>query len=177
MPGRVGRVQFIVVHHPGSDNISLTLKDHVHPPYVAPPYDFFFEYPSGLMVVGRSLAMRGAHVIPDYTDWRMVNNDTAIGVAAEGNFDNDTPPIGPSEAQIELMARQVGFLCAEHSIWPHDGWRDPKKVLEAKQGFLPHRRVTQTACPGRHFMAIWEVFAGKVKWYSQRAREGEGERT
>lgn len=166
MAGRIGALKYIVIHHPADDNITKTLSDYVKPPYVAAPYDYWIEYPDGDVVVGRPLTMRGAHVIPDYPDYADINNGTAIGVAFEGNFDNDRPPIRPSDAQLERGAALVGRLCVEWGI-------HPSRVY-------PHRVVSRTACPGRHFMALWPQFIGKTKWYwlrgLQQAKEGASTR-
>ncbi len=146
------KLRYIVIHHPASDNIKLSLWDHKKPGAPWPPYDFWVEYePEGRIVKGRPLSVRGAHVIPDYAGFKDVNNKTAIGVAFEGNFDDAKPPFGPSDVQLEVGAALVGQLCAEWDI-------NPRRVL-------PHRAVSQTACPGRHFMAVWDKFIGKVRWY------------
>jgi hypothetical protein len=156
-------VRFVVVHHPADDNIQLSLRDHVRPPFTDAPYDWWLEHPTGDIVKGRSLARDGAHVRPDYTQWNHVNNRTAIGVAFEGNFDDERPPIGPSEQQIERGAALIGQLCAEHGIHPYS--IDSSLGLLYAQGVVPHRLVSRTACPGRHFMSQWAVLIGKVRWY------------
>jgi len=162
--------RFVVVHHPADDNIQLSLRDHVRPPFTDAPYDWWLEYPTGDIVKGRSLARDGAHVRPDYPKWSHVNNRTAIGVAFEGNFDDDRPPIGPSEAQIERGAALIGQLCAEHDIHPFSA-DSPEELLYA-QGVVPHRFVSRTACPGRHFMLQWAALIGKVRWYyNQEVRQ------
>jgi hypothetical protein len=157
-------VRWIVIHHPASDNVKLTLKDHFHPPFIAAPYDWWVEYPSGEIVKGRPLSMKGAHVVSDIPGKQNVNNLNSIGVAFEGNFDDDKPPIEPSPQQLEKGAALVGALCLEHNVHPRN--------------VIPHREVTRTACPGKHFMAKWDVFLGKVKFYYneglKQAQEADG---
>lgn len=163
------QIRFIVVHHPASDNITLTLRDHIHPPFTDSPYDFWIENPTGEIVKGRVLTKQGAHVIPDYPEWRDVNNRTAIGVAFEGNFEDDRPPIRPSDEQIERGAVLLAQLCLEYGIWPNDHTRTPAQILQ-DGAILPHKFVSRTACPGRHFMAQWDVLIGKTRWYFNQLR-------
>lgn len=169
------RGRFIVIHHPASDNIRLTLRDHIQPPFTDAPYDFWFEYPTGEMVKGRVLTKQGAHVRPDVDKWQrdprwaQVNNRTAIGVAFEGNFDDDVPPIGPSTQQIERGSLFVAQLCVEYGIHPHDH-KKPIGVILGMGGVVPHLAVSDTACPGRHFMAQWDQFIGKVRFYYNQLR-------
>ena len=177
MPPVMLRAKYIVVHHPASDNIALTLRDHIHPPFTDAPYDFWVEYPSGDVVKGRVLSKIGAHVQPDvpgkYANRpdaiRKINNRTAIGYAFEGNFDDERPPIGPSEAQIERGALHVAQTCEEYGIHPHDH-RRPLEQIIAEGGVVPHLFVSDTVCPGRHFMAQWDAFIGKVRYYYNSLR-------
>jgi len=161
------QIHYIVVHHPADDNIDKTLRDHIRSPFTDAPYDFWLEYPSGDLVKGRSLAKKGAHIVPDYVWAKHVNNSSAIGVAFEGNFDDEKPPFEPSGRQIERGAALIGQLCAEWNIHPYDS----QEALKAGQGVVPHCVVSQTACPGRHFLVHWKRLIGKARYYYNTEKE------
>lgn len=163
MPGRIGRARYVVVHHPAADGID-NVRELVKPPFTDVPYDYVMDFETAAVWKGRPLWKDGAHVIPD-KEWAMdVNNRTAIGVALEGNFHDDVPPIGPEPRHIEGLAILIANICLEHDIRPHNLYT-ASDVLGYDQGVLPHRKVFATACPGKHFMPHWDTLVGKVKWY------------
>ena len=161
------RTQVVVVHHPASDGID-DVRELIHPPFTDVPYDFVVDYETGAVWRGRALTKQGAHVIPDHQEWAWVNNRTAMGIAFEGNFHDDIPPIRPSDAQIEHGAAFLGAFMAEHQIVPAS-IDDLARVQSAQAGIVPHRLVSRTACPGRHFMLMWDEFVGKVRFYYSQA--------
>lgn len=163
------RPSFIVLHHPAEDGID-DVRELIRPPFTDVPYDFVMDFETARVWTGRPLSKRGAHVIPDYPDALHVNNDTAIGVALEGNFDDDRPPLGPEPRHIEGLAILLADLCIRHIIWPNDVTREQLEIGKGLQGILPHRAVSRTACPGKHFMKEWPTLVGKTKFYFNQMR-------
>lgn len=86
-------------------------------------YHYYIEY-SGLLYKARSIFEEGAHA--------RGYNKTSIGIALQGNFNNEQP----TQAQLEALEDLIGELQEKYGI--------PNKMI------LGHREVKQTSCPGFH---------------------------
>ncbi|TCJ20621.1 N-acetylmuramyl-L-alanine amidase [Rubrobacter taiwanensis] len=83
-------------------------------------------------------------------------NQTSIGIEHEG-FGND--PKWMTSALYDSSARLSAYLCRKYNV----PIRHAQSASE--QGFLLHRQVTSTACPGRYFDIAH--YLNRVRSYTQ----------
>lgn len=137
--GISSRWDCVVIHHSGSDKSTPAgMRDwHVNGRgWDALGYHFVIGngvgYADGRIFVGERWhkQMHGAHCKTASNRY----NDHGIGICLIGNFEDH----GPSQRQIEALARLTSFLCERCGI--------------STSRVLTHEGVThRTACPGRHF--------------------------
>ncbi len=138
------RIFRLTVHHSGDegdvvgDTLTMLrhfeyIHTHIHH-WACIGYHFIIGS-DGTVYEGRPLRFQGAHAVGD-------NNIGNIGICLIGDFDRQNVP----EAQHASLIRVLDRLTSEYGI--------------SKAQIFGHEEFKNTACPGRHLMALVVAYRG-----------------
>jgi hypothetical protein len=135
---RMGRVEYITVHHDGMNPFTSTLfeetsrrlesirRAHVNQEWADIGYHFAVD-PAGRVWEGRPESLQGAHVKD--------RNPRNLGIVVLGNFEKQRP--------TDAALRAIDMLVASKM----DQYGVPVNKV------MTHREWAATACPGRHLQS------------------------